>query len=349
VEKAFKILTIDGGGARGQYSASALAEFERSLGPIAEHFDLLCGTSTGGLIALALASGRTAAEITDFYSDWGPKIFPEPGFIGRMLRKRGIRLPTTGNTDAVLGAAVDEILGDKRVRDSNSYLCIPTLDLHTFAPYVFKTDHDATLSRDSDVLMRDVAMATSAAPFYFPVAEASHIRGSAFVDGGLWANNPSVVGLVEAGRFFVGEGKRYDSAMLLSLASITPASGKPAGLKRRLGLLTSGLDVLKATLESQQASAELSARFLARGMSFPVEYVRIASPPTPPSHADCLALDSASPNCLDLLRSYGRKTAHAWHGKDEVRAFFQEAAEAPVFYGMPAKSSRNLQEERGNV
>lgn len=329
--KVFKLLTIDGGGIRGLYSATVLAELERTFGPIHEHFDLLCGTSTGGLIALALAAGRSAAEIVDFYESWGPRIFPEPGRVRRFLRGKGLPVPNSRNKDGVLREAVGDILGDKRLCDSNSYLCIPTLNLHSFAPYVFKTDHGPQLSRDSAVLLKDVALATSAAPFYFPVAEASHIRGSAFVDGGLWANNPSLIGLVEAARFFAGPDKPYSAVRILSLASVTPVSGKPAGFNRRLGLVSSGGDVFKATLESQQISADLNTRFLAASMSFPVDYVRIPSPSTPACHADCLELDNAARKCLDLLKNYGLSTAHGWYGRDEIKAFFESKTEAPVF------------------
>lgn len=71
------------------------------------------------------------------------------------------------------------------MRDANSYLCIPAVNLTTASPWVFKTDHDPTLTRDANILMKDVALATSAAPFYLPVAVSEDIPGGQYVDGGL--------------------------------------------------------------------------------------------------------------------------------------------------------------------
>ena len=85
-EKEFKILSIDGGGIKGLYSAVMLAEIEKQNGGIAEHFDLICDTSTGGIIALALAAGKPASEIADFYKHSGPHIFYNAFFLVKWFR-----------------------------------------------------------------------------------------------------------------------------------------------------------------------------------------------------------------------------------------------------------------------
>lgn len=329
--KTFKILSIDGGGIKGLFSATILSEIERVNGSFAEHFDLLCGTSTGGLIALALAAGRSAEEIAQFYRNWGPKIFPNRNLFYRFLKRRGLLIPNSKNTDKVLRMAVEEIIGDKRMQDSNSYLCIPTLSLINSAPYVYKTDHHETLNRDAQVFMRDAALATAAAPFYFPVATADHIPGGEFVDGGLWANNPALVGLVEAARFFVGDGKPYDRVKIFSLSSLSPAAGRASGGKRKLSIISAGAEIFTATLESQQKATEFLIKFLIPALKFPVDYIRVPSPAVSVNHVAHIQLDNAAARSLDTLEYYGRAVAHEWYAQPEIKEFFEEKASPPKF------------------
>lgn len=338
-EKSFKVLSLDGGGIKGLFTATILAEFEKKHGSIAEHFDLLCGTSTGGLIALALAAGKTAEEIVKFYIEWGPQIFPERNFAVRYLKEKGLLFPNSRNTDQVLRRSVASIVGQKQMQDSNSYLCIPTLSFSNASPYIFKTDHD-TLSRDAEVSMLDAALATAAAPFYFPVAMADGNEGAEFVDGGLWANNPSLIGLIEAARFFVGEHKPYDKLQLLSVSTLSPTIGYPTKGKRKLRLVSAApARIFKATLESQQRATERAVEFLVPALNFPVEYTRIPSPALSAEHSAIIDLDNAAATSLKTLKFYGETVAHDWWRKPEILAFFRERAAPPVFPKVPAHSA----------
>src|SRR5216684_6483530 len=90
VDRPFRILSIDGGGICGILPASILAEFETRFlngGSVAHYFDMIAGTSTGGIIALGLGHGKTAREIRDIYVERGGLIFPPTGFIGGLFRK----------------------------------------------------------------------------------------------------------------------------------------------------------------------------------------------------------------------------------------------------------------------
>src|SRR5438093_601361 len=99
----FQILALDGGGYRGIYSAAVLAAIEEDLGrPILRYFDLVAGTSTGGLIALGLGAGLSPRDIVDFYATWGPRIFRRENF-GLFKRKYGSKSLEDGLTK-VLGA-----------------------------------------------------------------------------------------------------------------------------------------------------------------------------------------------------------------------------------------------------
>src|SRR4029453_12547332 len=110
--RPFKILALDGGGYKGLDTATVLHEIEKFNKPIAEHFDLITGTSVGGLIGLALAAGKSAEEITSFFLDRGEEIFPRgscPARTWRWVRRwigRGKYL------DTGLRSALDGILGD---------------------------------------------------------------------------------------------------------------------------------------------------------------------------------------------------------------------------------------------
>lgn len=185
----FQILSLDGGGLRGIFAASALAQLERDFDTrIVDHFDLVAGTSTGGLIALGLAAGRSPQEILDFYLQEGRTIFPT----SRLARIRRRRRPYRPGP---LRAALEQILGDRTLGDSSVRLAIPSFDQTSNDVYLFRTPHLPSLRRDHRERMVDVGLATSAAPTFLP---AHRIGGLRLVDGGVWANNPTMVAVVEA-------------------------------------------------------------------------------------------------------------------------------------------------------
>jgi patatin-like phospholipase/acyl hydrolase len=197
--REFKILSIDGGGIKGIFPAVLLAEIEERYlggGSVAEHFDLITGTSTGGIIALGLSIGMPAREIAGLYTEHGGEIFPAPrfGWLGRnwlWLRN----LAHYRYDRAVLANLLSHTFGDRKFGDAKGRLCIPSCDGRLGDVYVFKTPHHPDFKKDCHELMTTVAMATAAAPTYFRPLDSGGYR---FVDGGLWANNPIMVGIVDA-------------------------------------------------------------------------------------------------------------------------------------------------------
>lgn len=185
----FQVLSLDGGGLRGIFGAAALEQLEADFETrIVDHFDLIAGTSTGGLIALALAVGCSPREILDIYLESGPKIFPT----SRWARFRRIFGPYDPEP---LRRALAEILGETTLGESPVRLVIPSFDLTSNDVYIFRTPHVAKLRRDHRELMVNVALSTTAAPTFLP----SHkLEGLRLVDGGVWANNPTMVAVVEA-------------------------------------------------------------------------------------------------------------------------------------------------------
>lgn len=191
----FRILSLDGGGIRGTFTASVVANLEQLTGKrLVDHFDLIIGTSTGGVIALGLGLGLEAQEILKFYVERGPDVFPSTG-AHRVLH--GIRHAFRHKySQRALQGALKDVLGEKTLGESRCRLVIPAYDCNAGRVQLFKTAHHARLVRDYRMPAVEVAMATSAAPTYFPAFAATD--GQTFLDGGIWANCPIVLGLLES-------------------------------------------------------------------------------------------------------------------------------------------------------
>ena len=192
----FRILSIDGGGIRGIFPAAVLAEMEHRYlegDSVARYFDLITGTSTGGIIAIGLGAGMTASEILQFYVESGRDIFPPRRRLAKLWNAR--KLVTHMYDGQQLRHQLQRQLGSRTLRDSSSRLCIPSCDGTHGDIWVYKTPHHPDYQIDGSQGMVEVALATSAAPTYFRPLEDGGYR---LLDGGLWANNPIMVGVVEA-------------------------------------------------------------------------------------------------------------------------------------------------------
>jgi uncharacterized protein len=189
----FRILSIDGGGIKGVFPASFLAEIENALNleSVAQYFDLIAGTSVGGVLALGLGLGFSARHLTEFLSRLGPSIFPR-NTRPTLRLFMGLRM----YDPMPLRRALEEAFGEKKLGDSRTRLLIPSFDAHKADIHIYKTAHHPRLMVDHKVRAIEVAMATAAAPTYFPSFDStSHVT---LVDGGLWANNPVALATVEA-------------------------------------------------------------------------------------------------------------------------------------------------------
>ena len=221
-----RILAIDGGGIKGVFPASFLATVEDTIEDnIANYFDLIVGTSTGGIIALGLGLGLSAKELLAFYEEHGPTIFKG---------NRGLRwlrwLGTSKYSKTPLENALKSCFGDKRLGDSKKRLVIPSLNLENGEVHIYKTAHHPRLETDYKESAVDVAMATASAPTYFPTHRS--IAGIPLIDGGLWANNPVGMSVVEA--ITLLDWPR-DSLKVLSLGCTTEPLNVNLGRKIPLG------------------------------------------------------------------------------------------------------------------
>lgn len=186
----FQILALDGGGAKALFTAHVLARLEEDLNVrVADSFDLIAGTSAGGIIALALGAGLRPAEIRDQFDSLVHDVFPATR---RRSPHRAVR-PTY--SAKALNRALSGVLGARLLGDSTKRLIIPSWNVETGSVHVFKTPYHERLRRDWRIPMADVAMATTAAPTFF---RAALVDGHRLIDGGVWANNPSVIAITEA-------------------------------------------------------------------------------------------------------------------------------------------------------
>src|SRR4051812_37500122 len=189
----FRILSIDGGGIKGVFPASFLAEVENTLGinSVAQYFDLIAGTSVGGILALGLGLGFTARQLKDFLVSLGPDVFPQ-------ARSATLRLLLGFDRydPGPLRIALSELFGEKTLGESCARLLIPSFDATKADIHIYKTAHSKRLMMDYKVEAVQVAMATAAAPTYFPAYESD--KSLTLVDGGVWGNNPVALAVVEA-------------------------------------------------------------------------------------------------------------------------------------------------------
>ena len=205
--RPIRILSIDGGGIRGIIPAMVLAELERRTGrPICKLFDLIAGTSTGGVLALALtkpdAAGSpefSAARMIELYEVEGDRIFspawhrwPIIGFLYDLFFVRY----SARRVERVLR----QYFGDTRLSEAITPLLITAYELEKRDPWLFKSEK-AKIKPDHDFPMREAAYATSAAPTYFPplpLPAPPPLRRYALIDGGVYAQNPAMAAYVEA-------------------------------------------------------------------------------------------------------------------------------------------------------
>ncbi len=300
----FRILSLDGGGIKGLYTATILEHLEEHYKcSLSDHFDMICGTSTGGLIALALSLKIPAATISKMYLDHGNAIFPKRSGLYGLWRQ----ICWKGKySNTALKNVLHDLFGDNKIGQSNNLLCIPSYTITDARPWIFKFDHpEGKLDRDNKAFYRDVAHATSAAPTYFPVCEIDYYDHKQFVDGGLWANNPALVGLVEAVTYFVGPGKKYERIQLLSVSSLNNTGGKPTGEKLKKAFIHWRNDLFDCSLTGQSYFTNYVLKTLSQYDHLQIEYDRIPSESISAEQQSLIQLDKATPQALQLIRGKG--------------------------------------------
>ncbi|MBK8564445.1 MAG: patatin-like phospholipase family protein [Saprospiraceae bacterium] len=305
--KPFKILAIDGGGIKGLYSSTILEHLEEQFDcSLSDYFDLICGTSTGGLIALALSLKIPAAEVSNIYKNHGHRIFPQKPKGFKWLGALSQTLFRGKYSDSALREVLREVFGDRKIGESHNLLCIPSYSMTDGRPWIFKFDHkEGKLTRDNKALYVDVALATSAAPTYLPVCEIDYYDHKQFIDGGVWANNPTLVGVMEALRYFVGKGKEFDSIEVLSVSSLSLAKGKPVNWRRQRAFIDWRGDLFDTSMNGQNEFTDYVMNSLCELNDIKIKYLRIPSTQVSHEQIHLVDLDASSQHSLNLLCGKG--------------------------------------------
>jgi hypothetical protein len=288
----FRILCLDGGGIKGVFTAAALANIEaKNKKRLIDYFDLIVGTSTGGIIAIGLALGLSAEQLLNFYRERGSFIFPATSLVERSAGiVRQLFVGPKLSHDALKKELV-AVLGERMFGESKCRLAIPTYDAVASRIYIFKTHHAAGMANDVNMLATDIALATSAAPTYF--AAASVTSDGRFVDGGVWANCPVMVALVEATAFLKIPLAEID---MLSVG----ATSQPFSIARMTSAsaLKWNINLVNLMFEAQAEAARAQAKLLLDGRLHRVDFVATEGR---------FSLDDASQATIGDLANLGMK------------------------------------------
>jgi patatin-like phospholipase/acyl hydrolase len=302
----FRILALDGGGIRGIFTASYLATVEDLLpGRICDYFDLIVGTSTGGIIGLAIAFGIPARRVLDLYLERGPRIFGRGRTLGMLLRPK--------YHNALLARSLRDIFGERAINDALTPVCIPSYELTNSYPRIWKDEHAENLVSWGDQPAWKIALATSAAPLYLPGIQI--MSGDSHVDGGLFANNPTLVGLTEAVQSFR---QPLDQIRILSVGAGERAERIPYERARRMGLWHWRTAIYEHMLIAQARIAHETAKRL-----------------LPPGQYERINIPLEHPYSLD---DYRAATLLLEPGAQEARTRFSTLKSR--FFAAPATSGR---------
>jgi uncharacterized protein len=287
-----RVLSIDGGGVRGVIPASFLASVEETIQEnIVDYFDLVVGTSTGGIVALGVGAGLSASRIRDFYLDRGARVFRGQRFA------RAVRRVVTAKYDPHrLRVELDEVFGKTRIGESKTRLVVPSMNLTTGQVHLWKTSHHPRFTEDYKRLMVEAAMATASAPTYFRAFISD--SGTPLVDGGVFANNPAGLAAVEA--VGVLDWARDEIAILSLGCGSEPLNVRSRGWWRH-GIAGLGLKVTAIFLSGQSdASCGMATHLIADRAKFH----RID--PALPAHRYGLDVATAIPELSGLGASLAR-------------------------------------------
>jgi hypothetical protein len=311
---------------RGIYTAAylyALAEaFAKKRGlktklDIGAAFDLICGTSTGAIIGCALALGIDPGQIVELYRKNGSAIFQRhlPGksrlimglfslVIDLYKRPAALEAGEKALREALLEQFKDTTLGEV-YRARKIALAIPSIDIAHHRSWVFKTPHlTGTNHRDDSYRLVDVCLATSAAPLFRSLAAISDQNNlnnhSVFVDGGLWANNPVLVGLIDALQM-AGPSQSIE-IYCLGTCSI-PAGEDIPKIKRHRGLWDwkFGGEAASLAIDAQMFAYTHMARMLSRHVKNSCAVIQFPSEQVPAALLGYLSLDETSEAAAQAL------------------------------------------------
>lgn len=317
------------------FTINVLAEIERIIEQksgqadvkIGEYFDLITGTSIGGILALGLAAGKSAQELEKVFREQAPLIFPPSR---SWMKKCRAAFSSRYRSQPLFNAVASMIGTDTTFNDLNRRVMIPTVNLSTGKPQFFKTPHNPMFNRDGRLTLLDAAMATSAAPTYFAPHHCAALDAY-FADGGLVANNPSFIALLEVFQDMandfpdatVSDVKILNIGTLGEEYTVSPAALETTRNNGYLGLWGLGERLVLTTMTANQQlhKAMLERELRRHGASDNYVYL---DDTVPNEAASDITLDNASASSLRNLASRGKQLATNEFTKNiRLQTFFE--------------------------
>lgn len=322
----YHVLALSGGGYRGLYTATVLAELEAVLGrPIAQHFDLICGTSAGGMLALGLASEIPAIELKALFEEEGHRIFGCRSLLRRLL---GFWMMAKHDSSGLKEILIERF-NETTIGELKHRVLVPAVNYSTGRGQFFKTPHHPSFELDYRMKIVDVALATSAAPVYFPLTR--NDRG-VFADGGLVGNAPGLFGLHEVKTFLAPNQDALIRILAIGTMTIGATVRGGANLDRGFAKWRGGLFDL--VISAQESSVDYMLK-----QSLGANYFQIDDQATPDQSKDVKSLDKVSIGATNTLKDRGIHAAQRALGDPLFQPFRAHQAGAPIFYHGPNKNT----------
>ncbi|XWS25651.1 hypothetical protein CRYUN_Cryun27aG0086200 [Craigia yunnanensis] len=304
------VLSIDGGGIRGiipgvilSYLESELQKLDGEQARIADYFDVIAGTSTGGLVTTMLTAPNeknrplfAAKDIKSFYFEHGPRIFPQDSFPFSGVTKMIRRVLGPKYDGKYLHGVLKEKLGNTRLHQTLTNVVIPTFDIKQLQPIIFSS-YEVKKSPYLNALLSDICIGTSAAPTYLPAhyfeTEESEGKVKKFnlIDGGMAANNPALVAIGEVTKQInrghsdfscIRSANHYDRFLVLSLGTGSEKlaekySAQQAAQWGVIGWLTAGnsTPLVNAFTEGSADMVDFHISVIFKALSSEKKYLRI--------------------------------------------------------------------------
>lgn len=299
-----KILALSGGGFKGLYTAKVLERLEEELKvPVAQKFDLIAGTSIGGIIALALAYEIPSSRIVDFFNKHGKEIFKKRLTLGIIPKYKNQNLKD----------ALFEIFKDAKIGDLKHRVIIPTINYSSGKVQLFKTRHHPTFITDYKKNLVDIAMSTAAAPVYFPVY---HTDYGDFVDGGLVANHPGFFAILETKQFLHAEVADISMLHIGMLSQRFTSDGHT-----NLGLLKWGTKLVNLLFSCQDQSVNQIVQFLLDDRYYSIDEIITEQ------QSKKIALDKTDDTAINILIHHAEEKVKEFMGTEKFRTLKEYTAQ----------------------
>jgi patatin-like phospholipase/acyl hydrolase len=336
-KRLIRILSLDGGGIRGLLTAHILAALENKLNErwklhhngrqpehplrLAQFFDMLAGTSTGGILTCILLKPDPddpryprfgAAEAISLYKDYGQQIFHK-SMAGRVPLISAFKWPKYDGLQ--IEQILSDKLGDSKLSDLIRPCLITSYDIEKRRA-IFFTSHDAKEKGPMfDFFLRDVARCTSAAPTYFPPHQARSSQGlvTNAIDGGLFANNPTMCAVIEALKLFgekseSGEIELLNPSRMFILSVGTGAVKKPYLQDKAVGwgMISWVAPIIDIMMSGVSETVDYQLRKLYSSIGLSHQYHRLV----PQLHTADSEMDNVSEKNIAALNQAGIQNAY---------------------------------------